>query len=448
MTQETADQGMRTFTIIWFGQLISFIGSGLTQFALSVWVFQKTNSITLFGLILLFSTLPGILLFPITGALIDRWDRRIVLILSDSVAALATLSVIALLFTGQLAVWHIYVATAVISTASSFQYPAFSASVTLLVPQKKLGRAGGMMQFNEATMSILAPLLAGVLMAQFPIQNVILIDFATFLVALLTLLIVRIPNPKKTAESSPGQKKSLLREAAYGWSYLRARSGLVALLLFFAAFNLTRGMAQVLFMPLVLSFGSTVSLGTIMAIGGTGMLLGSLVMSAWGGPTRRVRGVLGLGLLYGVFIALFGIRPFVPLFAVAAFFTLFIIPILSATNQVIWQTKIAPEVQGRVFATRSMLAWSTAPIAYLIAGPLADNVFEPLMAVGSPLANSLVGQIIGVGPGRGIGLMYIVIGLLPIIAATAAYLYPRLRLLEDELPDAIPATPSAAAATD
>ena len=435
MTQKGIfNPGLRTFATIWFGQLVSILGSGLTQFSLAVWVFEETGSVTRLALILLFSSLPGILLFPVTGVLVDRWDRRWVLIGSDSLAALATLAVVFLLRTDQLTVWHIYVVTAVISVAGSFQWPAFSATITMIVPQEQLGRVGGLMQFNGAAAGILAPLLAGILLTLIQLENIVLIDVVTFLVALLTLALVRIPNPEKTVE---GSSDSIWREALYGWQYIKQRQGLTSLLVFFAVFNLSIGLAQALFTPLILSVGTTISLGSVSAVGSAGMLIGSMVMSAWGGPKRRIHGVLGFTIICGFFIALFGVMASIPVFMIAAFGNLFATPIINASNQAIWQSKVAPDVQGRVFSTRSMIGWSTAPVAYLLAGPLADRVFEPLLVEGGVLANTFIGQAIGVGPGRGIALLYILVGLLPMAAGTLGYLYPRLRLLEDELPNIV-----------
>jgi hypothetical protein len=189
--------------------------------------------------------------------------------------------------------------------------------------------------------------------------------------------------------------------------------------------------------PLVLTFASAAALGTVLTVSGSGMLLGSFVMSIWGGPRRRVKGVLGFMFASGVCVMLAGLRPSVSLLALAGFCYFFSFPILNGCSQAIWQSKVAPCVQGRVFAIRRMIAWSTLPVAYLLAGPLADHIFEPLLAAdGSRLAAS-AGRVIGVGPGRGIGLMFVLMGLMTMLLAVCGYLYPRLRLVENELPDAI-----------
>jgi len=279
VTRPVVPQGFRTFLLIWFGQLISLTGSGLTGFALGVWVFQHAGSVTQFALISLFTTLPGIVFSPFAGALVDRWDRRWAMILSDAGAALSTLSIALLLSAGWLKIWHIYLLMAISSTFSAFQWPAYSAATTLLVPKEHFGRAGGMVQISEAVAQIASPVIAGVLIGVIQLQGVILIDFATFLFALTTLLLSRIPRPERTAEGKAGQG-SLLREAAYGWTYIVARPGLLALLLYFATINFTSGIVSVLFTPLVLSFTTAAILGTILSVGGVGFLSGSLAMSA------------------------------------------------------------------------------------------------------------------------------------------------------------------------
>ncbi len=433
--QRPAARGMKTFTLIWTGQLVSLIGSGLTSFALGVWVYQTTGSATQYALIPLFFTLPNLLLSPLAGALVDRWDRRWVMILSDTGAALTTLTIALLLRAGQLQVWHIYLAVGVGSAFSVFQWPAYSAATTLLVAKKHYGRASGMVQLGQAIGHIISPVLAGLLVVKIQVWGVILLDFATFLFAVITLLFVHVPRPETTAEGEES-KGTLLREAAYGWTYLIVRPGLMGMLILFATLNFLMGFTNALFTPMILAFTSADVLGTVLSIAGSGMLVGGLVMSIWGGSKRRIRGLLGFLMLAGLSIVAIGLRPSVPLIAAASFGFFFCIPIVSGSSQAIWQSKVAPDVQGRVFSVRSMIATSATPLAYILAGPLADRVFEPLLAVGGPLAGS-VGRIIGAGPGRGIGLIFILMGVFNMLATAVGYLYPRIRLVEDELPDAI-----------
>jgi DHA3 family macrolide efflux protein-like MFS transporter len=427
--------GMRIFSVIWFGQLISTLGSGLTSFALGVWIYQETGSTTLFALNLLAIALPNLLVSPLAGALVDRWDRRWVMVMSDTGAGLSTLVVVLLATTGHLAVWHVYLITAISATFSTFQWPAYSAATTLLVPKAHLGRASGMVQIGEAASQLIAPAVAGAMFVSSGLKGIVLIDFSTYIFAVSTLLIIRIPKPETTAEGQAG-KGSLFTEAAYGWKYITARNGLLGLLLVFAAFNFFSGLTNPLITPMVLDMTTPDVLGYLASIVGVGMLLGTFLMSAWGGPKRRVHGVLGFLVVSGLFTALLGLRPSIPLMAAAGFGLMFVMPIINGSSQAIWQSKVAVDVQGRVFSVRRMIAWSTTPIAYMLAGPLADNLFKPLMEEGGFLAGSL-GRVLGIGPGRGIGLMFVIIGFLSALTALSGYLNPHVRLVEDELPDAI-----------
>lgn len=441
LTGALKTRGVRTFLIIWFGQLISLVGTNMTGFALGVYVYQETGSVTQFALISLFVTLPTILLSPFSGALVDRWDRRKVLILSDTGAGLSTLVIFILLSSGRLEVWHIYLATGISSAFSAFQWPAYTASTTLLVPKEHFGRASGMTQLSEAAAQIVAPVIAGAVVISIGVQGVIFIDFATFGFAVLTLLLVSIPRPEFSEESKEA-RGSLWSEARYGWDYLRVRHGLLGLLALFATLNFSMSIVGVLLTPMILSIGSAALLGTLLSVGGSGMLVGSLVMSAWGGPKRKIMGVLGFEFLTAGMVFLGGLRPNPILIGVAMFGGFFCFPIIQGSSDAIWLRKVAPDVQGRVFSIRRMIAWSTQPLAFLIAGPLADYVFEPLMAEDGMLARS-VGQFIGVGAGRGTGLILILLGLMGMISVLVAYSYPRIRYVEDELPDAVQEAPEA-----
>jgi MFS family permease len=426
---------MRTFFVIWSGQLVSTIGSGLTGFALGVWIYQETGSVTLFAMNMLAFAIPNLLVSPFAGAMVDRYDRRWVMILSDTGAGLATLSIAILYMTGNLQVWNIILATAFNSAFSTFQWPAYSAVTTLLVPKEQLGRAGGMVQIGEAMSQLLAPAAAGALFVTVGLGGVIVIDFVTYFLAVLTLLVVRVPSPERSEAGKEGQG-SIWKEALYGWTYISARAGLLGLLLVFAAFNFVSGLMMPLIMPMILDMTSAAILGYLVSIVGVGMLAGTLVMSAWGGPKRRIHGVLGFLMLSGFFTSMLGISPLIPVMAVAGFFLMFTMPIINGSSQAIWQSKVDPDVQGRVFSVRRMIAWSMTPLAYIVAGPLADRVFKPLLMEGGALADS-IGQLIGVGPGRGTGFMFIVVGALSIVVAALGYLNPHVRNVEDELPDVI-----------
>jgi MFS family permease len=425
---------MSVFTLVWLGQVVSLMGTGLTGFGLGIWVYQLTGSITQLALITVCSRLPGIATVPIAGALIDRWDRRRAMIYGDLGGGLTVLILALLYFAGHIAVWHICVAMAINSALSASQWTAYSAATTMLVPKRQLGRAAGMVQTGEAIALIVSPALGGVLLVSMGVYGIFLLDFAMKLFATVTLFLVRIPTPPKTIEDI---KPSLLSEIGYGWRYITSRPGLLALLVFFAVTNFLSGFIFVLTTPLVLSFSTPSVLGTVVSIGGIGMLIGGLGMAAWGAPSRRINGVLGFSVLSGLSFILAGAQPSAVLIALAAFLFYFTLPFVGGSSQAIWQSKVSPEVQGRVFAVRRMIAWSAIPLSYMVAGPLAEYVFEPLLSHGGLLAGS-VGRFTGTGPGRGIGFLFVVMGALTLLIVACGYFYPRLRHLEDEIADAIP----------
>jgi DHA3 family macrolide efflux protein-like MFS transporter len=426
--------GARAFGLVWFGQIISFIGSGLTSFALGVWVLQKTGEISQYALISMFFVLPGVLLGPLAGTLIDRWDRRKAMLISDLGAGLSTLSIAVVYLLGGLQVWYIYLAVFMSGAFGSLRMPSMQAAMTQMIPRKNLGRASGMMEIVQIGQFLIAPAVAGGLMGKIGLAGVISIDFTSFLVAITILFFVRIPRAKTTAQGRVGSG-SMLQETAYGWKYIMARPGLAALMLLFALSGFTTEMTVVLFTPLILSFGNTAQLGMAMSLCASGFLAGGLLMSIWGGPKRRLRAVIIFMFLLGIFSTLIGLRASVGLIIIGGFLSTLCVPIISSSNQVIWQKKVAPDVQGRVFAIRRAITLATPLLTYVLAGPLSDRVFEPMMAVNGPLAGS-IGQVLGTGAGRGIGLLFVCMGLLLVLVTAISCLSPQLRRVEEELPDA------------
>jgi len=439
MVRPLFERGPRVFKTILAGQIVSLFGSQLTALVLGVWVFQRTGSATQFSFIAFFAIIPEIVLAPLTGTLVDRWNRRTAMLLADSGAAFGTVALAVLLWSGRLEIWHIYVIVLWGSTFGSFQSPAFQAIVPQLMPKKQLVRANSLMAMSAGGASMLAPLAAGALLDQISLWGVILIDLATFVFAVGTLVLVRIPDQERSAEGA-AETQTFREEFALGWRFVRPRTGFVGLLVFFAAINFYMGIVGVLLTPLILGFASATALGTIMSIGASGFLVGSVGLSIWGGPKGKIRAIFLVFLIQGTVLFCGGLQPSVALVAVAAFTFSLCSPFMTSCTQAIWQAKVPQDLQGRVFAVRKLVAWSTLPVSYLAAGPLADFVFEPLMAADGPLAGS-VGQYIGTGQGRGVGLLFILLGLAVFAVVAAAYSYGPLRRLEAEIPDAMPDDP-------
>lgn len=429
------DRKLWMFYLMWFGQLVSGIGSGLTTFAMGVWVYQQTGSAAKFTTIALLSALPGLVLMPVAGALVDRWDKRWTMLVSDAICGLATLSMLLLTLSGRLTVAHVYICVVVFSMAGTFGYLAYFPAITLTVPKRMLGRVSGMTYASQATAQIAAPLLGGLMITFMGLQTIFLVDVLTFIFGIATLLIISIPKVQKTEEENA--QPSIFREVVYAWTYIKERPSLLAVLMFFTVNNFFLTLALVLFSPMILSFDTAQTLGTLNSISGVGLLVGSLVMSAWGGPKDRILGVLGFSLVVSISLILIGLRPQVLIIAPALFALYFAIPLVNSCSQALWQTKTAPEVQGRLMSLRRMISGSVAPLSFVIAGRLSDSVFEPLLAPGGLLSGS-VGRFLGVGPGRGIGLIFVLAGAIAIIIQIIAFQYRTLRRAETLLPDAIP----------
>jgi DHA3 family macrolide efflux protein-like MFS transporter len=434
MTQRRTT-GFRGFLVVWFGQVISLLGTGMTRFGLTIWAWQITGQATALALVGFFSFAPAILVSPVAGALVDRWNRKLMMMLSDLAAALATAIVLVLLATGHLEIWHLYVTGAFTGVFHAFQFPAYSAAITTMVSTEQYGRASGLLSMAEFGSSIFAPLLAAIFLALTGLPGILVIDLATFLVAIITLILIHVPQPP-VSEEGRRSKGSLWTESAFGFRYILQRRSLLGLQLIFFCLNLVVSFATTVFTPMVLARtgNDTTLLGVIQSTIGLGGLVGGVVLSVWGGPKRKIHGVL-LGMtLTMVGMVGFGIGDHPYAWAVAGFFAMFFVPILNGSSQAIWQIKVAPDLQGRVFATRSLIAQISAPVSTLLSGPLADYVFEPAMMPGGWLTQ-VFGSLIGTGPGAGMKSMFFIAGVAGIIIGLSGYVVPPVRNIEDLLPD-------------
>ena len=428
--------GMRAFTIVWAGQVVSLLGSAMTQFALTVWAYELTGSATALALVAFFGFGPSILFGPFAGALVDRWNRKLVMMLSDLGAGVSTIAILLLYLSGSLQIWHLYVAAAFSGVFNTFQWPAYSAAISTMLPKEQYARANGMLGLAESVSGVFAPIFATALLAIIGIVGVLVIDIVTFSFAIGALLFVHIPQPKASADGVSG-KGSILQEAAFGFRYIVRRQSLLGLQLTFFFINLTSAFGMALLAPMLLArTGSEEAvLATVQSVGAVGGVLGGLLLSVWGGPKRRVHGVL-LGMMGASLFGelLLGLGQSVIVWSVASFAQALLVPIINGSNQAIWQAKVPPDVQGRVFAARRMIAQFTIPISLLLAGPLADQVFEPGMMPGGALA-ALFGGLVGVGSGAGMGLMFVIVGLLGVVVSLIGYTVPAIRDAEALLPD-------------
>ena len=442
MNEASTFHKMRAFLTIWVGQLVSLIGSQLTGFALGVWVYDQSKSVLLLALTQIALQAPFVLLSPLAGVLADRWNRRTAMMVSDFGAGLAVLTAAGLYFSHWLQPWMVIPINLWMAAFQTLMWPAYTASVTLLVPKEQYGRANGFVQLGEALPQIAGPALAGALYVVIHLGNLALIDFVSYLFSVtLMLLWVRIPNPART-EAGRQARGSVWKEMRFGWDYIVARRGLLSLLFYFMAINFLSGVMQPLLVPLVLDNWPADVLGYLSTIMGVGMLVGTVFMSAWGGGRRKIYTLLGAGVVSSLFLGAVGLRISIPLLAVCGFGFMAAMPLINASSQAIWQAKVAPDVQGRVFAVRRALAWSAQIVAPLLAAPLADYVFKPGMAPGGALA-ALLGPVVGVGANHGIGVLISCLGLLTGVVSLAAFLIPAIRNVERDVPDHAAASASA-----
>lgn len=428
--------GMRAFTVVWLGQLVSLVGSGMTRFALTFWAYQTTEKATTLALVGFFGTVPMLLLSPLAGALVDRGNRKLMMMLSDIAGGLTSLGIFALYASGHMQIWHLFVASAFKGTFEAFQWPAYSAAISTMIPKKQYARASGMMSLADSAAGIGAPFLAGLLLYIIRLNGILLIDIATFIVAIGTLLWVSVPQPKISEEGREA-RGSLLQESLFGFRYILARPSLLGLQTVFLFINLFATFSGSVFPAMILARtgNSALQLGSVESAFGIGGVVGGLLLAAWGGPKRKVFGVLGgmalAALLSGIPM---GMGRTLPVWMTAAFWGSLMIPILNGSNQAIWQAKVPPDIQGKVFTARRLIAWVANPLSMLLAGPLADKFFTPALLPEGALAGTF-GWLVGTGPGAGIGLMFVMTGVLELVVALGALAIPAIRYAEELVPD-------------
>lgn len=433
--------GLFGFSIVWLGQIISVLASMMTNFGMTLWMYKQTESATAMGLMQVAFITPFLLLSPIAGAMVDRYNRKLMMMLSDLGAVLSTAGILILYTTGHLEFWHLYIAAVINGLGNTFQWPAYSAAISTMVPKEQYGRANGMMSIIEAGPGVLAPMLAGAVLAinlNGPLNSfalIMLMDVVTFFLAIGALLIVYIPQPKQTAE---GEKASgnLWQEGMYGFKYIFARPSLLGLQMIFFFGNLFSGIGFTVFAPMILARTGQDSLifGSVQTAGAVGGIIGALIISAWGGFKRRVHGVLLGWMLSGLLFALMGLDISPTLWIIVMGTATLFFPLVNASNQALWQSKVPPDLQGRVFSARRLIAWLTNPISPIIGGTLADFVMEPAMQSSGGMAQ-LLGPLFGTGPGAGMGVLIAIIGLASALVGLAGYFIPVVRNAEDILPD-------------
>jgi MFS family permease len=389
----------------------------MTWFALTLYAYQKTGQATTLSLMGFFHFLPLILLSPLAGTLVDRYPRKWAMLAADLGGGLATGFLLLLYLLGRLEVWPLYVVSALTGALSSLHWPALSAALSAMLEKRDYARASGMMSLAESLAGVGAPILAAALLKPLGLGGIFALDLLGASAAVLSLLLVPIPNPRLEAR----EKTSWIGEALFGFRFILERPSLLGLQLMFFGINFLTTLGSTVLPAMVLAKTgmSEAALALVRSAAGLGGVAGGLLLSLWGGPRKRVHGVfLGMA-LSSLALALMGAVEEPSAWAVLAFLGSFFIPVLNGSNQAIWQAKVPLAVQGKVFAARRMIAWRANPLATLLAGPLADRVFGPRY-----------------GQGEGIALMLLLCGSLGVLWGLSGYLLPKVREAESLLPDA------------
>jgi DHA3 family macrolide efflux protein-like MFS transporter len=433
--QSKQPKGMLAFTLVWFGQVVSLMGSAMSGFIITIWAWEKTGLATALSLVGVCNFLPQLLAAPFAGALVDRWNKKVVMIISDLVAGMTTvgLLIIYAINPNALQIWHLCVAGIISGTFQSFQWPAYSAGISLMIPKAQYTRAAGMMSLAEFGSGILAPVLAGALYKPIGLEGIFLIDIVTFIFAVSMVLVVHIPQAQKSMEGKAAEG-NLFKEAAFGFKYIFSKANLLYLQLVFFAGNFLSSLGMVLIAPMILARtnNNATLFGTVESVGALGGVLGGVLISAWGGfKKRKVNGVLLGWVLCGFFgLVMVGSSQTVPFWMAGSFLGTFVGPIINSSNQAIWQSKVPPDIQGRVFSVRRVIAQIAGPLGMGIAGPLADRIFEPVM-----LKHNFLSPIFGNSQGSGMALLIAITGALTVMVGIAAYLNKRIWNVEVEIPD-------------
>jgi len=429
--------GLAVYYALVVTQVVSLIGSQVSQYAVGIAVYRATGHATPIALIAFFSTVPAIVLGGLGGAIADRFDRRGMMLIANLGYVVVSGLLLLSFASGAFQLWHLYVLTVGGAVFAALERPAFLASVAMLVPDSRRDRANAIGQMTGPAAGAIAPALAGILFAVVGVVGSIAIAIVTFVAAVSVLAIVRVPRPAETAEGLM-MRTSVWRQAFDGFRYLAARPTVLGLCAYSSAANFLANTALVLLTPYVLArTGSAQMFGVVLGIMNVGGISGSLALSAGGRIGSRVNTAMLASAVAGVCVCAAGAARNAPAIGASLFMMSFALAFASAPFFSILQAKVAPDVQGRVFAAFFQVAMLMTPLAALISGPLADRIFEPGRR--QPAWQS-VGWLVGSGPGAGMGLMFVVAGVLVLALSLAVYAIPAVRQLETDLPDYAPAT--------
>lgn len=398
--------GLKDFLILWSTQSVSQLGSSITGFALTLWLYEKTGSSLSTAALAICSYAPYVLMSIFAGALTDRFDKKKTMLGCDVFAAICTMIVFVLFRTNSLLVWHLYVLNAISGLMNTVQQPASEVAMTLIIPEKYYQKTSGLRSLSSSLISILNPLIATSLYSLLGLNGVIAVDIGSFIIAFTTLLFfIRIPENKSV------ERERVLVLAKEGLMFLRDNPLILALILFMSGVNLVASAFDAVLPGYVIpnpKGGSSV-LGIVTSCSGVAMIIGSLIVSVLPKPKNRVK-IIYLTMMFSLgtenFLLAFSREPV--LWCVGQVIGWVLVPVMSANMDVILRTTIPVELQGRVYACRNTLQFFTIPIGLFLGGFMVDNVCEPFMRVYGDL--SILKTLFGTGKGSGAALMMLLLG--------------------------------------
>ena len=397
---------MKKFMLLWIGELISSIGSGMTAFALSVYVYQMTGSVSYVSLITLLAYMPTILLSPVGGVLADRYDRRLLMIAGDGCSALGLLYILCNIHPDDFHLLPILAGVTFNAVFVALLEPSYKATVTDLLSEEEFAKASGMVQMTGNARYLISPALAGLLLGIADIRLILVIDICTVFVTVLTTAIVR----KTISKPIPKENQGFAAEMKTGFHAIMENKGVLSLVVIMAFVCFFIGFVQTLTGPMILAVSDARTVGIMESVCAIGMLVGSIWIGFVGIKGKYPAVLCMAGILNGLFMALAGVSNSL-LFTGSSIFLFFLsLPFMNTCADVMVRISIPNEMQGRVWGMISLLTQSGTVLAYVLCGVLADYIFEPMMAEGGILAGS-IGRIIGTGEGRGIGLLLILSGI-------------------------------------
>lgn len=423
---------MRSFITVVSGQLVSDIGSKAIDFAFGIWIFEQTKSATLFAASILISAVPRIVLSPITGTVVDRVNRKRVMVLSELGLTARTAVVLAILVASTIQIWQIFVLNAIASVLGSYRDLAWSATVPDIVDRKHLTRATGVLQIFGSGANIAAPALSGVLFVSIGLVGIAAVDLGSWAFALIPLFFLRVRDIAHREQ--PRKSNRFISDISQAWAHMRSLRGLFLLLILYSSIGFFGITTEVLLGPYVLSFSKPPVFGMLQAIVSVGMICGGAALSLSGNVRRPIILILCGELVISVMSIVAGALPIVAALACAVFLYFFFVSVCDGTIAVLWQRKIPSQLRGRVFALRDFVNMSLMPIGILVFSPIAQYVMEPNLAPHGAWSGT-IGRLVGTGPGRGIGFLFILSGIVTFAIVIAGLMSKRLRGAARETPD-------------